>query len=130
MTMKQCPKCTSPRPESDFYVNNRSPDRLTYYCKQHHREIIDRSRGHRRAKPTVKAGNVSAMRDGSIDAGLVVLSLTTPDGVALTNKEIAKACGCSLQYINQIEHQALRKLRNAFLSDPRIQQFTRGQIAA
>jgi hypothetical protein len=41
----------------------------------------------------------SEVRDGSIDAGLLLLEAITPYGVTRTQEEIAAACGCSRSYI-------------------------------
>jgi hypothetical protein len=53
----------------------------------------------------------SELEDGSIEAGLYLLSLITPRGVELTQEEIAEACGCSRAMIYLIEKGAMRKLR-------------------
>lgn len=52
--------------------------------------------------------------DGSIDAGLLLLSLATPRGRERTLGEIATACGCLKQKIYYIEQQALKKIRREF----------------
>lgn len=52
--------------------------------------------------------------DGSIDAGLLLLSLVTPRGKERTLREIAEACGVRHQTIYHIEQQAIKKLRKAF----------------
>lgn len=49
--------------------------------------------------------------DGSIDAGLHVLSLVTPRGVELTHEEIAYVCGCSRGLIWSYEKRAMQKIR-------------------
>ena len=49
--------------------------------------------------------------DGSIDAGLLLLSLATERGQIRTQAEIAQACGCSRALIYLIEKQAIEKLR-------------------
>lgn len=54
------------------------------------------------------------LEDGKIDAGLLLLLLTTPRGVTRTQGEIAYVCGCSLQNIQAIERNALKKLKRAF----------------
>jgi hypothetical protein len=51
------------------------------------------------------------VRDGSIEAGLLLLSMVTPRGVELTQTEIAFVCGCSRGLIYLIEKAATRKLR-------------------
>ncbi len=51
------------------------------------------------------------MEDGSIDAGLELLSRATPRGMIRTQEEIAYACGCSRGYIWAVEREALKKLR-------------------
>jgi hypothetical protein len=53
------------------------------------------------------------VKDGSVDAGLILLAAATPAGRCRTLREIADACGCSLQYIQQIEKSAMFKLREA-----------------
>ena len=49
--------------------------------------------------------------DGSIDAGLLLLSLATERGERRTRAEIAEACGCSQALIYLIEKKAIEKLR-------------------
>lgn len=61
----------------------------------------------RRARPWGR------IEDGSIEAGLYLLSLITPRGVTLTQAQIADACGCSRGLIYLIEREALRKLKAA-----------------
>jgi DNA-directed RNA polymerase sigma subunit (sigma70/sigma32) len=48
-----------------------------------------------------------------VDAALRALLSATPRGVPLTQTEIARACGCSMQLIQQIEYRALEKLRDS-----------------
>lgn len=50
--------------------------------------------------------------DGSVEAGLLLLSLVTPRGVCLTQEEIAFVCGCTRGNIWDIEKRAMRKLRS------------------
>jgi hypothetical protein len=50
-------------------------------------------------------------QDGSIEAGLLLLSMVTPRGVELTQTEIAHVCGCSRGLIYLIEKSAVHKLR-------------------
>jgi DNA-directed RNA polymerase sigma subunit (sigma70/sigma32) len=57
---------------------------------------------------------VDLPEDGSIDAGLLLLSLVTPPGHERTLEEIAIACGYLRQKIYYIEQQALKKLRVEF----------------
>jgi hypothetical protein len=52
--------------------------------------------------------------DGSMDAGLLVLSAVVPPGQTFTYREIAEVCGVTWQTIQYIEKQALRKLRAEF----------------
>lgn len=52
--------------------------------------------------------------DGSLDAGLVVLSAITPRGVELSLEDIAYVCGCNRQDIWHIERRAMRKLKAEF----------------
>jgi len=56
----------------------------------------------------------SEIRDGSIDAGLILLEKVTAPGQTWTQEEIAIACGCSRGYIWFLEKQALQKLRQHF----------------
>lgn len=51
-------------------------------------------------------------KDGSVEAGLLLLSLVTPRGVCRTQEEIAFVCGCSRGNIWDIEKRAMRKLRS------------------
>lgn len=46
-----------------------------------------------------------------IDLGLAVLRVVNVEGRRLTFDEIAEVCGCHRSRIEQIEKQALRKLR-------------------
>lgn len=48
--------------------------------------------------------------DGSIDAGLEILSRVMPYGISLSTGDIAKVCGCSKSYIQEIERRAMQKL--------------------
>jgi hypothetical protein len=54
------------------------------------------------------------LQDGSVDAGLFLLSLVTPRGQIRTQKEIAEVCGCSDRMIYKIERRALKKLKEQF----------------
>lgn len=47
----------------------------------------------------------------SIDVGLAVLSQVNRSGQQMTLEDIAEVCGCHRSRIEQIEKQALRKLR-------------------
>lgn len=58
----------------------------------------------------------ASVKDGSVDAGLLLLAQVTPAGRVRTQEEIAFVCGCSLQNIQHIERAAMRKLRDAFES--------------
>jgi hypothetical protein len=49
--------------------------------------------------------------DGSIDAGLYLLTQVTPKGHCWTQAEIAFVCGCHPGRIGQIERAAIQKLR-------------------
>lgn len=49
--------------------------------------------------------------DGSIDAGLLLLSLRVKPGCCLSHTDISIVCGCHRGYISLIEKAALRKLR-------------------
>lgn len=46
-----------------------------------------------------------------IDLGLALLSVVRHPGECLTQQDVAAWCGCSRQRIEQIEKQALRKIR-------------------
>ena len=48
---------------------------------------------------------------GEIDLGLAVLGVVNVGGERLSFEEIADVCGCHRSRIEQIEKQALRKLR-------------------
>lgn len=48
---------------------------------------------------------------GEIDLGLAVLGVVNRDGDRLSFEQIADVCGCHRSRIEQIEKQALRKLR-------------------
>lgn len=64
-------------------------------------------------KPTRRClGN--DLRDGSIDAGLVVLLAVTPRGHTWTQQEIADVCGCARGLIWNIEDRAMKKLKKAY----------------
>lgn len=47
-----------------------------------------------------------------IDLGLAVLAVLFP-GVPLSQTEIAQVCGCTPQYIGQLERRSIRKIRHA-----------------
>jgi transcriptional regulator len=51
------------------------------------------------------------VRDGTIDAGLLLLESVRAPGQTFTQQEIAVACGCSRGYIWWLEKQARAKLR-------------------
>jgi len=51
------------------------------------------------------------MRDGSIDAGLSILSAAKLPGRTFTQEEIAEVCACSQQYIHKLERSAIMKLQ-------------------
>lgn len=50
-------------------------------------------------------------KNNDIDVGLSVLCAVTPPGYTWTHKEIAEFCGCSWQYIFQLEKSAIEKLQ-------------------
>jgi hypothetical protein len=69
-------------------------------------------------KPIVKARNLAkanaVIKDGSVDAGLMLLSrVPKPDGGVWSQREIGMVCGVSHEYIRQLEKRAIRKLRDA-----------------
>lgn len=41
--MKQCRRCPTPRPKSDFYRNHQQRDGLTTLCKEHQKEAVRKS---------------------------------------------------------------------------------------
>jgi len=47
-----------------------------------------------------------------IDLSLSVLSVITPRGHSWSLRELADVCGCSMQYIQNTERAALKKLRH------------------
>ncbi|MFZ4777771.1 MAG: sigma factor-like helix-turn-helix DNA-binding protein [Terrimicrobiaceae bacterium] len=51
------------------------------------------------------------VRNGNIDLGLAVLGVVNVERKPLTFEEIAEVCGCHRSRIEQIEKQAMRKLR-------------------
>jgi hypothetical protein len=53
-------------------------------------------------------------RDGSVDAGLLMLLALTPRGMTRTHEEIAFVCGCSKGYIWHVEKRARLKMRKEF----------------
>lgn len=55
-----------------------------------------------------------SLEDGGLDAGLMVLSAITPEGVERTLEEIAFVCGCYKQDIWHIEARAKRKIKAEF----------------
>jgi DNA-directed RNA polymerase sigma subunit (sigma70/sigma32) len=56
------------------------------------------------------------IKDGSIDAGLFVLSVLFPEGCPYTLEEIAYVCGCHKSNIWYYEKNGLKKLKEAFKS--------------
>ena len=48
-----------------------------------------------------------------IDLGLSVLCSLMGPGDILTHREIAYVCGCTHQYISNVEYKAMAKLREA-----------------
>lgn len=67
----------------------------------------------------VEAGR---LQDGSIDAGLFLLSAITPRGVELTQREIAFVCGCSPGYIYWLEKSAIKKIGLALKQKPHVRE--------
>jgi len=59
------------------------------------------------------------LKDGSIDAGLYVLSLVARPGQSFSHTDISIACGCHRGYISLIEKAALRKLRHLLSQENR-----------
>ncbi len=53
----------------------------------------------------------SCPKDGTIDAGLLVLRQIAQPGQTFSHTEISIACGCHRGYISLMEKAALRKLR-------------------
>ena len=61
--------------------------------------------------------NISDIEDGSVDAGLLLMSITPkPDGGQWSSKDVARVCGVSGTYIRMLEQSAMRKLRAAFMA--------------
>jgi DNA-directed RNA polymerase sigma subunit (sigma70/sigma32) len=60
------------------------------------------------------------MAKRSVDIGLAVLSAIRKPHETFSCEQIAGVCGCSKQFINQIERRALAKLRrrlSAYLNE-------------
>jgi hypothetical protein len=55
-----------------------------------------------------------SLEDGGLDAGLMLLSAITPEGVERAHAEIAFVCGCNHQDIWHIENRAKKKLKAEF----------------
>lgn len=53
------------------------------------------------------------LTDGGIDVGLSML-ITRPNTHTINTKDIAFVCGCSRKYIEQLQRNAIAKLRKAF----------------
>ena len=51
-------------------------------------------------------------RDGSVDAGLWALAQVSRNGVRYSLYEIAFVCGCSAEWVRQIEERAIKKMRD------------------
>jgi DNA-directed RNA polymerase sigma subunit (sigma70/sigma32) len=64
--------------------------------------------------PTVIREGKQLPVDGSVDAGLLMLSLCTPRGQTRSLREIAFVCGVKMQNIHYIEKVAIRKIRQEF----------------
>jgi DNA-directed RNA polymerase sigma subunit (sigma70/sigma32) len=60
--------------------------------------------------------DLSQIEDGSIDAGLFVLSVLFPEGCPYSQEQIAFICGCSRSNIWQYEKNGLRKIKAKFKS--------------
>jgi hypothetical protein len=58
-----------------------------------------------------------ADRRARFDLGLAVAALHATPGVPMTTEQLADFCGCSHQYMWQVEKKALRKLRKAIGPD-------------
>ena len=59
------------------------------------------------------ANNLAQIEDGSIDAGLLVLSVLFPDGCPYSHEQIAFICGCHRSNIWHYEKKGLSKLKEA-----------------
>lgn len=57
-----------------------------------------------------------------IDLGLAVSGALLPPGKSRSLSEIAAFCGCSRQYLEQIENKALLKIRNKVLFSPQTRE--------
>ena len=64
------------------------------------------------------------LADGSIDAGLYLLSLAAPRDIELSLADIAFVCGCSPTVIKRLEASAIRKLKRRFKNDGRFGEWT------
>ena len=127
--MKTCGgRCGESKPLSEFgrnayYERFGAKDGRAIYCSDCNRKTtaartaVARESREKIAplrKPTVlakKPKGKKEIRDGTVDAGLLLLLLMTPKGVELTTEEIAFVCGCSVQRIRQIQMNALKKLQ-------------------
>jgi hypothetical protein len=126
-----CPRCERPDlTEIDFAVCRARPSGRTLYCKQCLRQRVYAGRANniarglrgdgkprRRRRPKTVIVKPEPIKDGSIDAGLLVLSKIVPYGIALSQEDIAIACGCARSRIGQIENKALDKLRARLQAD-------------
>ena len=52
-----------------------------------------------------------ANKDNNIDLCMTIICLITPYDHTWSREEIADMCGCSQEYIREIERKALNKLR-------------------
>lgn len=58
-----------------------------------------------------------------VDIGLEVIMRISPPGYTWTHRDIAYVCGCSKNYIYEIEYRAKRKLRRNILVMQLMQAF-------
>lgn len=117
---KCCPRCNETKLLTEFGVCRARKDNLNLYCKLCAREKVYQGRQglreYKAQRPKRKESVKSRKKpitDGSIDAGLLLLSLATPRGITQTLDDIAYVCGCSRSFIGQIETDAIRKLRQS-----------------
>lgn len=124
---KHCPRCNETKLLTEFGICRARKDGMNLYCKLCAREKVYEGRTALDRKQSVKARKKAQkpITDGSIDAGLLLLSLATPRGITRTLDDIAYVCGCSRSHIEQIQINAIKRLR-----DPRVAARLQDFIAA
>lgn len=56
-------------------------------------------------------------RTNDIDVGLDILCLLSKPGQILSHRDIAEVCGCTGNYIDELEKRALNKMRQKMNRD-------------